>query len=118
AILFAASARVANAQQTVGDVLTFLVTNQSVATGNPQFDRTAAEATSETISRALLASVATLPVTSSSGAFVYQLSPELGTVTRATESFGPFFVERASTARPGDASFALTFQHRRFSTLD
>ena len=28
----------ATAQQTVGDVLTFLVTNQSVQTGNPQFD--------------------------------------------------------------------------------
>jgi len=118
AIALAASTTAATAQQTVGDVLTFLVTNQSVATGNPQFDRTAAQATSDTISRALLASVATLPVTSSSAAFVYRLNPELGTVERATESFGPFFVERASTARPGGASFALTFQHVHFATLD
>src|SRR5437773_250891 len=117
AVLFAATVKGASAQ-TVGDVLTFLVTNQSVATGNPQFDQTAAQATSATISRALLASVATLPVTSSSGAFVYRLNPELGTVERTTESFGPFFVERASTAGRGEASFALTFQHLRFSSLD
>src|SRR5439155_11715308 len=117
-VLFVVSVSSATAQQTVGDVLTFLVTNQSVATGNPQFDLTAAQATSDTISRALLASVATLPVTSSSAAFVYRLNPELGTVERATESFGPFFVERASTARPGGASFALTFQHVHFATLD
>src|SRR5437773_5431836 len=117
AVLFAATVKGASAQ-TVGDVLTFLVTNQSVATGNPQFDQTAAQATSATISRALLASVATLPVTSSSGAFVYRLSPELGTLERTTESFGPFFVERASTAGRGQASFAITFQHLRFSSLD
>src|SRR3954463_8725608 len=95
AVLVAAGT--AYGQQTVGDVLTFLVTNQSVNTGNPQFDQAAARATSATISRALLASVATLPVTSSSGAFVYRLNPELGTVDRATASFGPFFVERAVT---------------------
>src|SRR5436189_3512668 len=117
-----ATAVSAHAQQTVGDVLTFLVTNppgdQSVNTGNPQFDQAAARATSATISRALLASVATLPVTSSSGAFVYRLNPELGTVERATASFGPFFIERASTAGRGEASFALTFQHLHFSSLD
>jgi hypothetical protein len=112
------AAETAYGQQTVGDVLTFLVTNQSVATGNPQFDQAAALATSATISRALLASVATLPVTSSSGAFVYRLNPELGTVERATASFGPFFVERASTAGRGEASLALTFQHLHFTSLD
>src|SRR5437588_1932045 len=118
AVALAASAGTASAQQTVGDVLTFLMTNQTVATGNPQFDRAAAEATSDTISRALLANIATLPVTSSSGAFVYQLNPELGTVERATQSFGPFFVERASTAGRGEMSFALTFQHLHFTSLD
>src|ERR1700736_4304485 len=88
----------AQAQQSVSEVLTFLVTNQTVATGNFERDRAAAQATSDTISRALLANLATLPVTASSGAFVYRLNPELGTVERATPSFGPFFVERALTA--------------------
>jgi hypothetical protein len=111
-------AAAADAQQSVSDVLTFLVTNQSVATGNPDRDRTAAQATSDTISRALLANLATLPVSSSSGAFVYRLNPELGTVERATSNFGPFFVERALTAGQYQASFGLTFQQMRFTSLD
>src|SRR5438552_14155095 len=84
--------------QTVSDALTFLVTNQSVSTGDFARDRTAAQATSQTISRALLANLATLPVATSSSGFVYRLNSELGTVERATQNFGPFFIERAQTA--------------------
>ena len=112
-----ASPQLAGAQ-TVADVLTFLVTNQSVQTGSVDRDRDAAQATSDTISRALRANLATLPVTTSSGAFVYRLNPELGTVERATQSYGPFFVERALTAGLHQASFGLTFQHLRFTSLD
>jgi outer membrane putative beta-barrel porin/alpha-amylase len=104
--------------QTLSDVLTFLVTNQSVQTGSIERDRDAAQATSETISRALLANIATLPVASSSGAFVYRLNPELGTVERATQTFGPFFLERALTAGRGQASFGLTLQQFHFTSLD
>jgi hypothetical protein len=111
---------VAGAPQSVAEVLTFLVTNtdQSVQTGSFERDRAAAQATSDTISRALLANLATLPVTASSGAFVYRLKPELGTVERATQSFGPFFVERALTAGERQASIGVTFQHLRFTSLD
>ena len=104
--------------QSVADVLTFLVTNQSVETGSIDRDRSAAQATSDTISRALRINLATLPVTTSSGGFVYRLNPELGTVERASETFGPFFVERALTAGLHQASFGLTFQHVQFSRLD
>jgi hypothetical protein len=104
--------------QTVGDVLTFLVTNQSVQTGSIERDHEAALATSDTISRALRANLATLPVSTSSGAFVYRLNPELGTVERATSSFGPFFVERSLTAGQRQASVGLTFQHLAFTSLD
>src|SRR3954468_3998915 len=104
--------------QTVSDVLTFLVTNQSVATGSVERDRDAALGTSDTVSRALLANLATLPVTTSSSAFVYRLNPSLGTVERATQSFGPFFTERALTAGRGQASFGMTYQHLHFSSLD
>jgi hypothetical protein len=104
--------------QTVSDVLTFLVTNNSVATGSPDRDREAALATSDTISRALRANLATLPVTASSGAFVYRLNPALGTVERATQSFGPFFVERALTAGRHQASVGMTYQHLHFTSLD
>jgi len=81
-------------------------------------DRDAAQAASDTISRALLANLATLPVASSSGAFVYRFNPELGTVERPTQTFGPFFLERALTAGRGRASFGVTFQHFQFSSLD
>src|SRR5690242_13442359 len=104
--------------QTLGDVLTFLVTNQSVSTGSVERDRAAALAASETISRALQANLATLPVASSSGAFVYRLNSELGTVQRPTQTFGPFFLERALTAGRGHASFGATVQQFHFTSLD
>src|SRR5882672_3473060 len=104
--------------QTLSDALTFLVTSQSVPTGSVERDRDAAQATSRTISRALLANLATLPVTTSSAAFVYRLNPELGTVERATQTFGPFFLERALTAGRGHASVGLTLQHLHFTSLD
>src|SRR5256885_1993774 len=104
--------------QTLGDVLGFLVTNQWVRTDSVERDRDAAQATSETISRALLANLATLPVASSSGAFVYRFNPELGTVERPTQTFGPFFLERALTAGRGHSSFGVTFQQFHFTSLD
>ena len=104
--------------QSVSDVLRFLVTNNAVETGSVERDAAAAEATSATISRALLANLSTLPVTSSSGAFVYRLNPVLGTVQRSTKSFGPFFIERALTTGSRGASVGLALQHMRFSTLD
>jgi hypothetical protein len=116
-ICAAALARPASAQS-VADVLTFLVTNQGVQTGSVERDRDAALATSTTISRALLANLATLPIASSSSGFVYRLNPALGTVERVTPSFGPFFVERAMTAGKGQVSVGLTLQQLRFSALD
>lgn len=104
--------------QSVSDVLTFLTTNQGVQTGSVERDRAAAEAASATIARALLSNLATLPVTTSSSGFVYRLNPELGTVERASQNFGPFFVERALTAGKGQASLGLTFQQLRFTSLD
>src|SRR5712671_1045968 len=114
ALLVAAPARA----QSLADALTFLVTNQSVPTGSVDRDRDAAQAASVTISRALLANLATLPVASSSSAFAYRLNPELGTVERATQTFGPFFLERALTAGRGHASVGLTLQHLHFTSLD
>jgi hypothetical protein len=104
--------------QSVSDVLTFLVTNQSIQTGNVARDRNAAQATADTIGRALLANLATLPAPSTSGAFVYRLNPELGTVERATQTFGPSFVERAQTIGRNQVSLGLAFQYLRFDALD
>jgi hypothetical protein len=108
----------AAAQQSVSEALTFLVTNQSVATGSIERDAAAAQATSTTISNALLANLATLPVTSTSGAFVYRLNPSLGTVERITETLGPVFLDRALTSGTGAGSIGLSFQHLHFTALD
>jgi hypothetical protein len=106
------------AAQTVSDTLTFLVTNQSVSTGSAARDQAAADAASRAIGSALLASLATLPVTSSAGSFTYRLNPELGTVERADKTFGPFFVERALTIGKNQASGGITFQHLELKSLD
>jgi hypothetical protein len=103
---------------TVQDIVTFLVTNQGVATSDFDKDRAAAEATRATLSGALLASVATVPVSSSSSGFSYRLNSALGTVERASETFGPFYVERALTAGGGQASLGFTFRYADFNRLD
>jgi hypothetical protein len=59
-----------------------------------------------------------VPVGTSSSGFTYRLNPALGTVERASETFGPFFVERALTAGAGQASFGFTFQYASFQSLD
>lgn len=118
ALLFGFQPADAVAQQHVSDALTFLLTNQSVNTGSIARDTVAAEATSQTIGSALLANLATLPVTSTSGAFAYRLNPALGTVERATQTFGPVFAERALTSGGGSASVGVSYQHLRFTALD
>jgi hypothetical protein len=104
--------------QSVSDVLTFLLTNQSVSTGSVERDRNAAQATGNTIASALRANLATLPVPASPGAFALRLNPKLGTVERVTQTFGPSFVDRAQTTGSGQMAFSLTFQHLRFDSLD
>jgi hypothetical protein len=113
--LVAADAR---AQETVSDVVTFLMTNQAVRTGDFERDRAAAEAARDTIADALLINLASVPLATSSSGFLYRLNPELGTVERASESFGAFFTERALTAGRGRASFGVTASSSSFDRLN
>ncbi len=106
------------AQQTPADVISFLVTNQSVQTGDFEKDRAAAEATRDTIARALQVNLATAPIATSSSGFVYRLDPELGTVSRVSNSFGTFFVERAMTSGRGRASFGASATTAGYDRLD
>jgi hypothetical protein len=106
------------AQQTVSDVLGFLVTNQAIPTGDVERDRAAGEAARDTITRALLVNLTSVPLATSSSGFLYRLNPELGTVERATESFGGFFVERALTAGRGRSSFGISATTSAFTQLD
>jgi hypothetical protein len=108
----------AGAGLTVQEVLAFLITNQGVQTSDFDKDRAAAEATRATLTRALLSSIATLPVSTSSSGFTYRFNPALGTAERASETFGPFYVERAITSGAGQASMGFTLQYASFSSLD
>jgi hypothetical protein len=114
----AAQATPAGAAPSVQSILGFLVTNQGVQTNDFDKDQAAAEATRATLTRAILASVATLPVSTSSSGFTYRLNQKIGTVERASETFGPSYVERALTSGAGQAAFGLTFQYARFTALD
>ena len=107
-----------SAQETVSDVIGFLVTNRSVRTDDFERDQAAANAARDTIERALLVNLTSVPLASSSGGFVYRFNSELGTVERASDSFGGFFVERALTAGAGNASFGLTAYTSAFTRLN
>jgi hypothetical protein len=107
----------AHAQQTMSEVLAFLLTNRSVQTGDFARDEQAARATSETISRALLVDLATLPVSSAGGGFAYWMNPTLGTFERVSNGFGPVFSERALTTGLGQASLGVTFRSTHFDSL-
>lgn len=108
----------AGAQQSVSDVVGFLVTNQAVPTADFERDRAAAEAARDTISRALLVNLTSVPLATSSSGFLYRFNPLLGTVERASESFGAFFVERALTPGQGRVSFGVSATTSSFHHLD
>jgi len=107
----------APAQQTVSDIIDFLVTNQAVQTGDFERDRAAAEAARDAIARALLVNLTSVPLASSSSGFLYRLNQQLGTMERTTQSFGSFFVERALTAGSGRASFGVSAVTSSFDRL-
>src|SRR4029078_213568 len=115
--LLVACGRVA-AQGTVNDVVGFLVTNQAVPTGDFQKDRAAAEAARDEIAKSLLLDLTSVPLATASSGFLYRLNPELGTVERATESFGGFFVERALTPGNGHTSFGVSTSTTSFDRFD
>jgi hypothetical protein len=119
-IVFALLATVAPArgQETVRDVVAFLLTNQSVPTADFERDRAAAAAVADTIARALLVNLTSVPIATSSSGFLYRLNSELGTVERASPSFGAVFVERALTPGNGRASLGISGSTSAFDHLD
>lgn len=100
------------------DLLSFLLTNQSVPTGDFVKDAEAALATRDTMTRLLQVELSTLPLSTSSAGFAYRLNPAIGTVERVSSSFGPFFTERSFTAGRGQASLGVAFTSLRFTHLD
>ncbi|MEZ5287257.1 MAG: transporter [Vicinamibacterales bacterium] len=108
----------ARAQDSLVDTLSFLLTNQGVPTGDFVKDQESAEVTRDTIARLLVAELTTTPLSSSSGGFSYRFNPMLGTVERASESFGPFFTERSLTVGRNRASIGAQAQVARYTRLD
>ena len=117
-ILLSRTAGPASAQQSVTDVLTVLLTNRSIPTGDFVRDERAAVETRDAIARFLLLDLANLPVSPSSGGFTYRLDPTLGTVVRSSDSFGPFFTERSLTSGRTRASFGFGYRSTTFANID
>jgi hypothetical protein len=107
----------AEAQQSISDVLSFLMTNRTIPTDDFVRDEQAAIASRDTISNLLVAELATLP-SSSTGGFTYRLEPTLGTVVRSSDSFGPLFTDRSLVAGRGRTSFGITYRSTSFETID
>ena len=116
-LLLCAPTRV-SAQQSVQEVLSLLLTNQAVATGDFVKDAEATAAARDTITRALAIELATLPVSPSSAGFTYRFNPLLGTVERSTYGFGGFFIERALTSGRHRGLVGVNVRHTRFTHLD
>jgi hypothetical protein len=111
-------ARPAAAQQPLKNVLSFLLTNRSVPTGDFAGDSQAAAAARDAITNLLLSELTSFPITSPASGFTYRLDPALGTDVRSSQHFGPFFVERSLTAGKGQLSFGLAYTSSAFDTID
>ena len=108
----------AHAQESLVDTLSFLLTTQGIPTGDFVKDEQSTQVTRDTIGRLLLTELTTMPLSSSSGGFSYRFNPALGTVERASESFGPFFTERSLIVGTRRVSLGAQAQVARYSHLD
>jgi hypothetical protein len=66
----------------------------------------------------LATQLATFPLASSAGGFAYKYDPALGTFTRATQSFGPIYTERADTIGKGKFNVGVNYSHFTFDRVD
>jgi opacity protein-like surface antigen len=104
--------------QSATDIVGFLMLNQAVPTADFERDRAAADTARETIVNALLVNLTSVPLSTSSGGFVYRINELLGTAERAGDTFGPFFVERALTPGKSHPSFGVSASTTSFTELD
>jgi hypothetical protein len=104
--------------ESLSQVLSFLLTNRAVQTGDFERDAAAAEATRDTVTKLLVTELATQPPSLSSVAFVYRFNSGLGTVERASASFGSFFTERSLTAGRGQSAVGISLRTASYQQLD
>jgi hypothetical protein len=103
--------------QSIGSGLAALLTEQTPPPAGYVRDMPAAQATFATVAALFQIELTSIPVASSSGGFVYQFSPSLGTVERTSDSFGPLFTERALRNGRKQFSIGVSYQFADFKTL-
>jgi hypothetical protein len=108
----------AAAQDSFAGVLSFLLTNRAVQTDDFVRDAESAAATRDAVTRLLGAELATQPPSLSSAGFAYRYNRELGTMERASASFGSFFTERSLTGGQGQAAIGVNVRFSRYTHLD
>jgi hypothetical protein len=111
-LLVASNARA----QSVTALLTRLLTEQQ-PTSDFEPDQNAHIVTLTTVAGLFSVELTTIPITSSSGGFVYRLNPSLGTVGRASNGFGPFFTESVLRGGRNQTGFGIRLQHASFDSL-
>ncbi len=62
--------------------------------------------------------LSSFPLASSAGGFTYRFDPELGVLTRTTDSFGPIYTERADTIGQGRFNFGVNYSSFTFDRMD
>ena len=72
----------------------------------------------ERFNKLMRVQLSTFPLGSSAGGFTYVFDESLGTLRRASRSFGPAFAERAMTIGRGRLSAGATYQHTRYDSFE
>ena len=114
-VVLLTAATPAHAQSLIGKLGALLTEQQSTPIYVP--DIAAATATATTVAGLFSTELSTLPLSSSSGGFVYRLDSTLGVVSRVSDAFGPFFTERVLRNSKGQSSIGLGLQASQFSSL-
>src|SRR5687767_378863 len=105
-VVAVADASPATAQPLLNRLATLLT--EQAAPGPFIPDVAAAAATRDTVAALLLVELASVPISSSSGGFVYEFRPSVGVYGRATNEFGPFFTERTLRTGSGQMSVGIS----------
>lgn len=75
-------------------------------------------ATVASFNRALATELATFPLGSSSGGFVYTFEPTTGGFTRESASFGPAFAERSRTIGARRMNIGFSYRYSSYDTFE
>jgi len=62
--------------------------------------------------------LSSFPLASSAGGITYRFDPALGVFTRATDSFGPIYADRADTIGKGKFNLGLNYSHFEFDRIN